>query len=119
MENHLQRLVTTIIMAVYRNMAVSLGFTFGAAETVGLYEQHFGAFNALVGIDLSYCILESDQGSALCSLCTSKGQDRLSCLRHFLLSLKQKEFSCQIGNIVKCRAEDEFENLRRIYKAEF
>jgi hypothetical protein len=40
-------------------------------------------------------------------------------LRDFLLSLKQKEFICQIGNFVKCRAKDEFETMRQIYEVEF
>jgi hypothetical protein len=40
--------VTTIITAVYRNVAIPLGFAFGAAETVELYEQHFGAFKSPV-----------------------------------------------------------------------
>jgi hypothetical protein len=69
----IRKYATTTIMSVYRNVWIPLGFTFGAAETVELYEQHFGAFNCLFGINLSHYILESDQGSALCALCTSKG----------------------------------------------
>jgi hypothetical protein len=91
----IRKSVTRVIMAVYRNMGAPLGFAFGAAETVELYEQHFAALNHLFGIDLSHYNLESDQGSALCLLCTNKGQVQLFCLRHFLLSLEQKEFSCQ------------------------
>jgi hypothetical protein len=52
-------------------------------------------------------------------MCTNKGQIQLFCLRHFLLSLKQKEVSCQIGNLVKCQTEDEFESLRRMSEIEF
>jgi hypothetical protein len=100
-------------------VGVPLGFAFGAAETVELSEQHFGAFNHLFGIDLSHYILESDQYLALCLLCSSKGHFQLFCLRHFLLSLKPKELSCQIGNLVKCRTEDDFESLRRMYEVEF
>jgi hypothetical protein len=66
-----RKYVTTIIMAVYRNMGIPLGFAFGAAEIVDLHEQHFESFNHLFGMDLSHYILESDQGSALCSLGTS------------------------------------------------
>jgi hypothetical protein len=90
-----------------------------ASETVELCEQHFGAFNHLFGINLGHSIIESDQGPALCSLCASKEQVQLFCLHHFLLSLKQKDFSCQAGNLVKCRTEDEFESLRRMYEVEF
>jgi hypothetical protein len=117
--NVIRKYATTIIMALYRNVGVPLGFAFGAVETVELYEQHFGAFIHLFGIDLSHYIIESDQGSALCSLGTSKGQVQLFCLRHFLLSLKQKEFSCQICNLVKCRTENEFESLGWTCEVEF
>jgi hypothetical protein len=90
----IRKYVTTIMMAVYRNVEDPLRFAFGAAETIELYEQHFGAFSHLFGIDFSHYILKSDQGSALCLLCTSKEQAQLFCLLHFLLFLKQKEFSC-------------------------
>jgi hypothetical protein len=97
----IRKCVTTIIMAVDRNVKVPLGFTFGAAETVEFYEQHFGVFNGLFGIEASHYILRSDHGSALYSLCRSKAQVQLFCLRHFLLSLKQKESSGQIVNLVE------------------
>jgi hypothetical protein len=77
----IHKYMTTIITAVYRNVGIPLEFAFGAAETVELYEQPFGAFNHLFGIDLSHCILESGQDSALCSLCTSKEQVQMSCLQ--------------------------------------
>jgi E3 ubiquitin-protein ligase DOA10 len=86
----IRKSVTTVIMAVYRNMGAPLGFAFGAAETVELYEQHFAALNHLFGINLNHYNLESDQGSALRLLCTNKGQVQLFCLRHFLLSLGRK-----------------------------
>jgi hypothetical protein len=115
----IRKSVTTIIIAVYRIVGVPLRFAFGDPETVELYEQHFGASNHLTGIDHSHYILELDQGSALCSLCTSKGQIQLFYLRHFLLSVKQEEFNCQIGNLVKYWTEDEFESLRRTHEVEF
>jgi hypothetical protein len=43
----------------------------------------------------------------------------LDSLRRFLLSLKRREFSCQVGNLVKCRTEDEFNSLKQIYEEEF
>jgi hypothetical protein len=73
------------------------------AETVGLYDEHYGAFAQLFDIELQKYILESDQGSALSALCKLKEQRQLFCLRHFLLSLKSKEFSLAVENLVKCR----------------
>jgi hypothetical protein len=73
MEGH-RKYLTTIIMAVYRNVGVPLGFAFDTAESVELYEQHFGAFNHLFKIDLSHYVLDLDQSLALCWPCQSKGQ---------------------------------------------
>jgi hypothetical protein len=95
--------VAAILMAVPRNVGIPLAFAFGVAETVELYEQHYNAFLRLFEIDLKQYILESDQIPALCALCAARNQPQLLCLRHFLLSLKRKEFSCQVVNLVKCR----------------
>jgi hypothetical protein len=111
--------VTAILMAVFRNVGIPLGFAFGVAETAELYERHYAAFRELFGLDLSTYVLESDQGSALTSLCARHGQLQLFCLRHFLLSLKLKEFSLPVGNLVKCRSEGEFASLKVLYEAEF
>jgi hypothetical protein len=35
------------------------------------------------------------------------------------MSLKRKEFSYQVGNLVKCRTEDEFRCLKEAYEVEF
>jgi hypothetical protein len=40
-------------------------------------------------------------------------------LRHFLLSLKLKEFSLPVGNLVKARSEQEFTILKQLYEVEF
>jgi hypothetical protein len=97
--------VTSLLMAVYRNVAVPLGFAFGVAETVDLYNQHYGAFAQLFGIELQKYIMESDQYSTVSALCKLKEQRLLFCPRRFLLSLKSKEFSLAVGNLVKCRKE--------------
>jgi hypothetical protein len=106
-------------MAVYRNVAVPLGFAFGVAETVELYDQYYGAFAQLFCIELQKYILDLDQGSALSALCKLKEQRQLFCLGHFLLSSKNKEFSLAVGNLVKCRTEAEFVALRSTYEGEF
>jgi hypothetical protein len=115
----LRQYVTSLLMAVYRNVAVPLGFTFGVAETVDLYNQHYGAFAQLFGFELQKYILKSDQGSTLSPFCQLKEQRQLFCLRHFLLSLKRKEFNLAAGNLGKCRTEDEFVALRSMYEGKF
>jgi hypothetical protein len=52
--------VTSLLMAVYRNVAVPLGFAVEVAEMVDLYGQHYGLFAQLFGIELQKYILESD-----------------------------------------------------------
>lgn len=115
----LRQYVTAILMAVVCNVGIPLGFAFGASETTELYEAHYNCFRDLFGIDLGTYVLESDQGAALTSLCARHGQCQLFCLRHFLLSLKLKEFSLPVGNLVKARSQEEFSVLKQLYEQEF
>jgi hypothetical protein len=115
----LRQYVTAIVMAVYCNVGIPLAFAFGVAETKGLYEQLYAEFMRLFQIDLSKYIVLSDQGTALRALCDDHHQRQLFCLRHFLRSLKMKTFSLAVGNLVKCRTEDEFHSLRRLYEGQF
>jgi hypothetical protein len=108
-----------LVMAVYCNVGIPLGFSFGVAETVELYQQQCPAFADLFVIDLRQYVVESDQGSALCALCARTGQTQLICLRQFLVSLRLKEFRVFVGNLVKYRTESEFETLQAIYEGEF
>jgi hypothetical protein len=115
----LRQSVTALVMAVYCNVGVPLGFSFGVAETVELYQQQYAAFAELFAIDTRQYIVESDQGSALRALCVRNGQTQLIGLRCFLVFLKLKEFSVSVGNLVKCRTESEFETLKALYIGEF
>jgi hypothetical protein len=68
-------------------------FTFGVAEPIDLYQQHYATFAQLFDMDFGRYIVESDQGSALSALCARHDQIDLICLQHFLLSLKKSEFT--------------------------
>jgi hypothetical protein len=111
--------VAAIVMAVYGNVGIPLGFAFGVAETIEPYEQHYTALADLFGIQLAQYTVESDRGSALCGLCARHRQTQLFCLRHFLLSRKLKEFSFPVANLVKCRTSEELETLKNVYEVEF
>jgi hypothetical protein len=111
--------VTVILMAVLYNVGIPIALAFGPGETTELYEQIYEAFQNRFGIDLGTFPLESDQGSALATLCRKHQQIHLLCLRHFLVSLKQRRFSLQVGNLVKCRSEMEFQTLKDVYQSEF
>jgi hypothetical protein len=127
----IRRYVTSILMDVFRGVGIPLGFAFGVTETTEFYQQHYDVFSQLFGIDLRRHKLESDQGPALCSLCslcslcilctlcTTHGQEHLLCLRHCWISLKNRELSLTVGNLVKSRTEDEFDALKSVYEIEF
>jgi hypothetical protein len=48
----LRQYVTALIMAVYCKVGVPLGFSFGVAETVELYQQQYTSFAEVFAIDL-------------------------------------------------------------------
>jgi hypothetical protein len=111
--------VTALVMAIYCNVGVPLGFSFGVTETVKLDQQQYAAFAEFFAINLRQYVVESDQGSALRTLCARNGQTQLIRLRHFLVYLKLKEFSVPVGNLVKCWTASEFETLKALYEMEF
>jgi hypothetical protein len=111
--------VIAILMAVHHYVNILVAIAFDVAETVHLYEQLYLVFPERFGLDLSQYTLESDQRSAICTFCKNHGQRRLLSLRHFLLSLKKKAFSLQVGNLVKCRTTNECESLKTAYEREF
>jgi hypothetical protein len=96
-----------------------LGFTFGMAETMKLYQRHYTALAPLFEIDLARCTVKSDQGSPRCAFCARNGQTQLICVRCFRLSWKTKELSLTIGNVTHCWTGDEFASLVTLYGEEF
>jgi hypothetical protein len=81
-------------------------------EDEELYELFYTTFLKLSHIDLSICHVESDQGSALKAVCIKFQNVHFVCQRHFLVSLKQKPFSYQIGNLSKYITEKDFLTLK-------
>jgi hypothetical protein len=70
----LRQYVTALVMAVYCNVGVPVGFSFGVAETVELCQQQYTAFAELFAIDMRQYVIKSDQDSALRALCARNGQ---------------------------------------------
>jgi hypothetical protein len=56
----LRQYVAALVLAVYGNVGVLLGFSFDVAETVELYRQQYIAFAELFAIDLRRYVVESD-----------------------------------------------------------
>ena len=111
--------VTSILVASSFNVSIPLGFSFGPAETKELYELLFSFFKSKLDIDLSVYVIESDQGSALRAVCEDHGNEHLACLRHLLVSLKNDEYGYQVGNLVKCHTDFEWDLLIKDYTIEF
>ena len=115
----IHKYVTSLLMCSSYNVGVSTAFAFGGSEDKDLYNMFIDKFNSLLGIDLKQYIVESDQGSALRSVCDKFNQLHLACLRHFKVSLKTYKFSLQISNLISVRSQQELDNLMKIYETEF
>ena len=106
--------VTSILVASVCNVSVPLGFSFGKSETKDEYQLLFSFFKSKLNIDLSNYIIESDQGSALKSVCSDNSCIHLACLRHLLVSLKYDEFSYDAAKLVKAKSMTDFEVICNI-----
>jgi hypothetical protein len=112
----LRQYVTALLVAVSRNTAIPLAVAFGHVEDFELYEQFWSVFQEQFGIDLSSFILVSDQGSGLRKFAREQHFTRSLCLRHFLVTLKDRIFSVFVHRIVKVCTEEELEILLNVYR---
>ena len=103
--------VTSILIASVCNVSVPLGFSFGKAETKEEYMLLFSFFKSKLDIDISTYIFESDQGSALRSVCAENSSTHLACLRHLLVTLKYDEFGYDVGKLIKTKSKLDLETL--------
>ena len=63
--------------------------------------------------------MESDQGSALRSICTSYSMKHLACLRHLLANLKKISYSYELSQIVTCSCEVDLNNCIQLFTEKF
>ena len=110
--------VTSILMAIIGNTGIPLSFSFGLSENTELYDLHYEAFKKLE-INLADFTIESDKGPAIKSFCDEHAINQIYCLRHLLNSLKYKEFSYQVGLLVKCASVSDFEMCKSTLEEEF
>lgn len=111
--------VTSILMCSSYNVGISVGFAFGGAEDKELYNLLVDKFKTVIGVDLTLYCVESDQGSALRSVCDKFKSKHLACLRHFKVSLKTTMFSHAICSIISCRSELELNTIFVEYNKQF
>lgn len=111
--------VTSILMASVNNIGIPLSFAFGVGETKSLYNLHIDTFKSILDIDLCSYVIESDQGTAIESVCKERNIEHIYCLRHFLVSLKYNEFSHAVGILLKCVSETDFESEKKHFQQQF
>ncbi|KAK8888504.1 hypothetical protein M9Y10_039583 [Tritrichomonas musculus] len=110
--------VTSFPTAICSNVGLPVGFQFGLTEDKKIYTDFFNNFKNSQGFPIEEYIriIESDQGKSLIAAVEELGLHHLSCLRHFLVSLKRRKYSYQIGNLVSATCLKDFNNLRKIYR---
>lgn len=111
--------VTSILMASVCNVGIPLGFAFGPSEDSALYRSFYDKFEEVIGVDLRRYTIESDRGSALKSIAAEVNTEHLSCHHHFLRSIKGNEFRYQVGQLVGCKCQKDFDSLLNLYSNEF
>jgi hypothetical protein len=82
-------------------------------EDSELHESFYNVFQQLFGIELGQYNVVSDQGSALLAVCVVMHNRHFLCLRHSLLALRR--FSDEVGQLVRCRVQSEYERLGWLY----
>jgi hypothetical protein len=101
---------TATLLAIIHTVGLPLGFSFGHQESIDLYDHFYTTFRDELGINLTRCVLLSDQGAAL-KVIERRHPLHLFCLGHSLQALNKYKHGQAIGNIVKARGRKEFEVL--------
>ena len=111
----ISKYVTSILMCASHNVGVPTSFAFGGAEDKELYSLFTSFIRKQTGVDISEYNVESDQGTALRAICDGFSKTHFACIRHFKVALKSSVFSFQVGNLISCCSEFEFESLKDLY----
>jgi hypothetical protein len=113
------RAVASIMTLSIYNVGIPVAMAFGPIEDSTLYETFHRVFADVFGIDLDHYHVVSDQGLALRSVCAAHANQQFICLRHLLLTLKRKLFSDEVGQLVRCRVQDDYARLCALYEPIF
>lgn len=111
--------VTSILTACISNSSLPIGFAFGNGETKDLYKFLLSSIEKETSYDFHQKVFESDQGSALKSICKTYQTTHLKCLRHLLASFKWSPYSYQTEVLVKCATSFEFQNCIQKFSDDF
>ena len=105
--------------SIFKNTSLPIGFSFGHGDTADSYDLLLKTIHNETGISFNETIMESDQGSALRSICTSYSMKHLACLRHFLANLKKISYSYELSQIVSCSSEVDLYNCIQLFSEKF
>ncbi|NLZ73129.1 MAG: hypothetical protein GX905_04840 [Bacteroidales bacterium] len=111
--------VTSIIMISCYNIGIPIGFAFGHSEDKELYKNLLITIQEKTGIQFKHYPFESDQGSALKSICSELEITHLVCLRHLLVSLKYAEFVYEITMLLKSTSTFELSKAKEFVENRF
>ena len=111
--------VTSILNVCFKNSSLPIAFAFGSGETIYLYDLLLQTVQDHLNIEFEGKYLESDEGSALHSICDKYSMIQLSCLRHFLEKLKKLDYFYEVKQLLKCTSQFEFENCLQIFSDHF
>ena len=111
--------VTSILMGAVKNTGIPLSIAFGKGETKSLYLLHILAFKRQLNINIEDFVIESDQGKAIDAVCKDFNIKELWCLRYLLVSLKCSQFSYSVGEIVKCRCQQDYIRAKQTFADEY
>jgi hypothetical protein len=111
--------VSSILMLSFCNVGIPIALAIGPKEDKALDEIFYATIFERFGIHIESYPVVSDQGTALRAVCAEHAHPQFFCLRHFLVSLKCKLWSNEIGNLIRCRVHHDFRNLCRQYEPRF
>jgi hypothetical protein len=111
--------VASILTMVIANVGIPIALSFGLTKDSVLYRAFYITLKSLFDIDLSTFIIESDQRSALRTICVKYRNCHLACLRHPLVSFLCGPFAFKIGHFVRCRGDGDFMTLTTIDEKRF
>jgi hypothetical protein len=80
------------------------------------YQTFRTVLHEVLGIGLQGWNVVSDRGTTLRSVYRQRRNEQFLCLRHFLVSLKRKVWSEEIGNLIRCGVSQDFDCLRAEYE---
>ncbi|KAK8854278.1 hypothetical protein M9Y10_016837 [Tritrichomonas musculus] len=115
----ISKYVTSILMATISNSSLPIAFAFGKGENIDLYSKLLNTTSEKLNLNFEGKVLESDQGKSLHSICKTFKMVHLSCLRHFIVSIKKMDYSFEAITLIKCTSQQDLESEKSLFTNKF